>query len=63
MSKNKDPEIMDMLTFKQKVIMCTWGMMRRYKYFDFIHDGMHQKSAFEKAMSLTSKDLKNKKYE
>ena len=57
MSKKKDPEIMDMLTFKQKVIMCTWGMMRRYKYFDFIHNGMHQKAAFCKAYALNKKEL------
>ncbi len=50
-------EIMNDLSFKQRAIMCTWGVMRRYKYFDFIHDGMHQKAAFDKARALTKKEL------
>lgn len=56
-----DKEIMNMLTFKQRFIMCTWGVMRRYKYFDYIHDGMHQKAAFDKAYALTKKELNGSK--
>ena len=55
MSKKKDPEIMDMLTFKQKFLACLWGMNKRYKYFDFVHSGMSQKAAFKKANSLNKK--------
>ncbi len=55
--KRKEPEIMDNLGIKQRVNMCFWGMNRRYKYFDFIHEGMNQEAAFNKAANLTKKEL------
>ena len=58
----KEPEIMDDLNFIQRVVMCSWGMNRRYKYFDFVHEGMSQKDSYEKAKNLTKKELKYKKY-
>jgi len=58
----KETEIMDHLSFLQRATMCTWGMNRRYKYFDFVHEGMNQYAAFKKARDLTRKELKAKKY-
>ena len=60
MTKKKDPEIMDMLTQWQKFVMCTWGMNRRYKYFDFIHAGYDQRTAFRKAREMSKKELRSK---
>lgn len=59
----KEPEIMDQLTQWQRIVMCTWGMNRRYKYFDFVHEGYDQRTSFNKAKSLTKKEVKFKKYE
>lgn len=42
-------DILKDLTFKQRALMCFWGALRRYKYFDFLADGMSQKFAWEKA--------------
>lgn len=41
--------IMNHLTFKQKFRLCIWGPDRRYKYFDYIADGMNQRAAWKRA--------------
>ena len=45
----KDKDIMSQLTWKQRVSMCFWGHMKRYKYFDYLADGMNQRAAWNKA--------------
>ena len=45
------------LTFRQTARMCFWGSKRRYEYFDYLHDGMDQRSAFRRALNLTKKEL------
>lgn len=59
----KEPKIMNHLTQWQRIVMCTWGMNRRYKYFDFVHEGYSQRIAFQKSRDMSRTDLKKKKYE
>jgi len=50
-------DIMKDLGFWERIDMCFWGMNRRYKYFDFINDGMSQKFAYKRAKSLKRNEL------
>lgn len=52
-----EKDIMGDLGFWQRLDFICWGMRRRLKYFDFIHDGMAQKPAYKRAKELKKSEL------
>ena len=48
-------DIIKDLTFKQRALMCFWGLDKRYKYFDLLEEGMAQRPAWEEAKKFEKK--------
>lgn len=53
-----EKDIMSDLNFKQRICFVCWGMRRRMKYFDLLHEGMAQRPAFERTRKLLKRELK-----